>query len=175
MSTGLVLSTFTDQSSRPVLPGQSLATAAKGAPAVRQPPGVQGDPPRVRLRPRQRRPAVRPPTSVHVDTRVRDSAWNFTATRPRTDASAAGAGFTSRGGVVVTRIRPRPNTWSGPGAPRSSAIASSVWRTSAADGACPARRAAASSTAAAPAASGRVRSKGRRPPQPSPIAKPKSR
>ena len=55
---------------------------------------------------------------------------------------------------MLTRTRPAPKIASGPGAPRSSASAPSWPRISPAEGNLPARRSAASSTAAAPAAFG---------------------
>ena len=86
--------------------------------------------------------------------REREMPVNFTVARPRTAASAAGVGRAMRGGSVLTRIRPAPKAVSGPGAPRSSAIAPSWARSPSAFWTSPVRRWAARSTAAAPAAFG---------------------
>ncbi len=75
-------------------------------------------------------------------------------TRPRIELSGAGSIRARRGAATFTRTRPEPKIVSGPGTPRSTARPVSCPRTSAALGNLPARRSAASSTAAAPAAFG---------------------
>ena len=59
-------------------------------------------------------------------TREREMPVNLTVDRPRTAARAAGVGRAMRGGSVLTRTRPAPKAVSGPGAPRSRAVAAEL-------------------------------------------------